>query len=138
MKIGHILKLKQYSSDDNQFNSIVYVHKKLTLIYSQLLVSQTLISQSTLLHKKIQFGAIQKLLISQIKFSGTRKFILRYQKFEECPGFQISSVDCINIIHTFIVYTIYLGLYIYSMFLRRFFFLKVYIFCDSQLASLVD
>ena len=35
-----------------------------------------------------------KILISQSKFSGTRKFTLRYQYFEMIIDFEISRADC--------------------------------------------
>ena len=38
-----------------------------------------------------------KLLISQSKFSGTRKFTLRYHKFVMSVDFEISIVDCMHI-----------------------------------------
>ena len=84
--------------------------------YSQLLISRAMVSQSTILHQRIYFGHISyffsfffifhfnslylKLLISQRKFSGTRKFPLRYQWFGMNFDFEISRTD--HILLTFI------------------------------------
>ena len=48
----------------------VHIQKKQLIYYNGLLISQTLISQSNL--------GYLKQLVSQSKFSGTRKFTLRY------------------------------------------------------------
>ena len=58
--------------------------------FTQILISQTLISPNIFLYQRIKVGQISyfslhfsfchlKLLISQCKFSGTRKLTLRYQ-----------------------------------------------------------
>ena len=49
-------------------------------LYSQVLIFQTLISQSALLYQRIcSWHFLLLLLLSQSKFSGTRKFTLSYQ-----------------------------------------------------------
>ena len=75
--------------------------------YNQPSITWTLISQSVLLYQRMQFKLISyfylhfkscypKLLISQSKLSGTRKFTLRYQLFGMNFDFKISIVDCFS------------------------------------------
>ena len=67
-------------------------------VISQTVMSQIVISQSTLLYQRHMsyfiFILAFKLLISQSKFSGTRKFTLKYQLFGINFDFEISIVDC--------------------------------------------
>ena len=49
----------------------------------------------TISHLSLHFKSCYlKLLISQSKFSGTRKFTLRYQQFEIGFDSEVSRIDC--------------------------------------------